>query len=117
MGEKKNSVFNFNEITMKDLLLTAKKFKPKTSSGDDNISTKLLIYILPIIGEVLLYLINLSLETGYIPDELKIAKVIPIYKNSGAKDDFTNYRPISLLSALSKLFEKVVEQQVYEYFI
>ena len=52
---------------------------------------------------------------GIFPNKLKIAKVLPLFK----KDDPTimdNYRPISLLTAISKLFEKVVLSQLYEYF-
>ncbi len=55
------------------------------------------------------------METGIFPDLLKIAKITPIYK----KDDeieFSNYRPISLLPAISKIFEKVISTQTYEYF-
>ncbi len=55
------------------------------------------------------------LNTGIFPDKLKIAKINPIYK----KDDdnlFTNYRPISLLPAISEVFEKVIFQQVYAFF-
>ncbi len=54
-------------------------------------------------------------NTGIFPDKLKIAKINPIYK----KDDdnlFNNYRPISLLPAISKVFEKVIFQQVYAFF-
>ena len=53
--------------------------------------------------------------TGIFPNKLKIAKVLPLFK----KDDPTimdSYRPISLLTAISKLFEKVVFSQLYEYF-
>ncbi len=55
------------------------------------------------------------LNTGIFPDKLKIAKIIPIYK----KDDetlFNNYRPISLLPAISKIFEKVIFMQIYQFF-
>ena len=55
------------------------------------------------------------LNTGIFPDKLKIAKVSPIFK----KDDetlFTNYRPISILPTLSKVFEKVIFKQLYQYF-
>ena len=58
---------------------------------------------------------NQSLCTGIFPDKLKIAKVIPLYK----KDDiklFGNYRPISLLSYISKIFERVAFNQLYDYF-
>ncbi len=55
------------------------------------------------------------LHTGVFPDVLKIARVTPIYK----KDDetnFSNYQPISLLPAISKLFEKVIFSQIYNFF-
>ena len=46
-----------------------------------------------------------------------MAKVIPLYKNKGEPTDFGNYRPISLLNALSKIYERVVFNQIYEYFV
>ena len=60
-------------------------------------------------------IINQSLCTGIFPDKLKIARLIPLYK----KDDdrsFGNYRPISLLSSTSKIFERVAFNQLNEYF-
>ena len=54
----------------------------------------------------LLYLINLSLATGKFPKEMKIANILPIYK-SEAHYLFTNYRPISVLTVLSKIFERI----------
>ncbi len=53
-------------------------------------------------------------NTGIFPDKLKIAKVLPLFK----KDDenlFTNYRPISLLPTISKVFEKVIFKQLHQY--
>ena len=85
--------------------------KPKISTGADFISTKLLKQIAPIIITPLHYLINLSLETGYVPCEFKVAKVVPVYKD-GDKHNYNNYRPISLLSSFSKLMEKVVARQI-----
>ncbi len=55
------------------------------------------------------------LTTGIFPDKLKIAKIIPLDK----KDEetlFTNYRPISLLPAISKIFEEVIFKQLYNFF-
>ena len=57
---------------------------------------------------------NLSFQTGYLPIQLKTAKVVPIFK-SGDKHSFTNYRPISLLSSLSKLIEKIMAKQMVGY--
>ena len=57
-------------------------------------------------------LINLSFSTGIFPNNLKTAKVIPIHKK-GSKLDCTNYRPISLLSNIDKIFEKLIYKRVY----
>jgi hypothetical protein len=81
--------------------------KAKTSSGHDQINAKLLKTIGPAIYQPLK-----SLESGQVPAEMKLAKIIPIYK-SKAKTDFGNYRPISLLP--SKLLEKVVHFRLYKY--
>ena len=88
------------------------KLKSKSSSGPDLISTKLLKQILPTIIIPLCHLFNLSLQTGFVPPQFKIAKVITVYK-SGDKHLFTNYRPISLLSTFSKLLEKIVARQIF----
>ena len=59
-------------------------------------------------------MLNQSLSTGIFPDKSKVAKIIPLFK----KDDphyFDNYRPISLLHAISKVLEKVVLIQFYDY--
>ena len=59
-------------------------------------------------------LINLSLLNGIFPSKLKLAKVVPIYKKN-EDTNISNYRPISLLPTFSKIFEKVVFSQMYEY--
>ncbi len=80
--------------------------KNKNSSGIDKISSNL-IKQLPSLAFPLSILINKSLQEGIMPDILKIAKVQPIYKSNG-KHLITNYRPISILPTISKIFEKVV---------
>lgn len=52
------------------------------------------------------HICNLSLQTGTFPNKVKTAKVIPIFKR-GEKQQFTNYRPISLLPTFSKILEKL----------
>ena len=59
-----------------------------------------------------MHVINLSLIQGNFPDSLKIAKVVPVFKQ-GSHMLCTNYRPISVLSALSKIFEKCVLNQMF----
>ena len=55
----------------------------------------------------LTHVINLSLIQGVFPSELKLARVVPIYKN-GDQQQITNYRPISVTSFFSKVFEKIM---------
>ena len=79
----------------------------RKSPGADNIGAKLVKQSVDVIIDPLLYIYNLSFSTGQVPDKLKIAKVIPLYK----KDDPSypgNYRPISLLSIFDKLLEKLM---------
>jgi hypothetical protein len=58
------------------------------------------------LAKVLLHIINISLEQGIFPKELKMANVVPIFK-SGDTDQIGNYRPVSLLSTVSKVFERI----------
>ena len=60
------------------------------------------------------YIINLTLKQGIFPDSLKIAKVIPIFKQ-GSRSSCGNYRPISVLCALSKIFERCILNQLIFY--
>ena len=88
----------------------------KDSAGIDGMSTKFLKRISEEIAQPLSYIINQSLFSGIFPDRLKIAKVIPLYKNNDeSEQNFQNYRPISLLTAISKVFEKVMNLQITQY--
>ena len=61
------------------------------------------------------HIINQSLHSGIFPDNLKLAKVIPIDKK-GDNTSLNNYRPISILPSISKVFERVMFDQLYEHF-
>ena len=78
-----------------------------TSPGHDNITLRTLKHIFPIIAQPLTHIINLSLQNGIFPNEMKIAKITPIYKSKDPSK-FTNYRPISILPIFSKFFEKIM---------
>ena len=79
--------------------------KGKSSIGHDSISSKLLNYVRGEIAYPLSVAINSSLAIGIVPDILKLAKVIPLYK-AKYRQLLTNYRPISLLPSLSKVPER-----------
>ena len=61
----------------------------------------------PYIISPLTYICNAALNSGVFPDRLKYAIVKPIHKK-GSKQDISNYRPISLLTSFSKIFEKII---------
>ena len=85
------------------------------SCGHDNISSSTLKCIAHEICECLTLIINQSITTGIFSENLKIAKVVPICK----KDDqcrIKNYRPISVLPVISKIFENAMHSQLMEYF-
>ena len=106
--------FEFSIVSEIDILRICRELKPKLSAGADFISTKLLQLIAPIIITPLHYLINLSLESGFIPREFKIAKIVPVFKE-GDCHDYNIYRLISLLSSFSKLLEKIVSKQLVRF--
>lgn len=115
LKNKFNHVFKFSNIDTPIISKIIDDLAPKSSSGYDGISTKLLKTVKNVLISPLTIIVNQMLNTGIFPDKLKIAKVTPVYK----KDDetlFTNYRPISLLPTISKIFEKVIFKQIYNYF-
>jgi hypothetical protein len=105
-----NSMF-LEPVDKCQILEIVNKFKPKISSGHDEIPTKIMKQSISEIIEPLTYIINKSLETGVVPNKLKIAKVIPLFK-SLQKNELKNYRPVSLLPAFSKVFEKVIFNKI-----
>lgn len=91
------------------------KIKNNVSAGHDDIKAIPLKYVSALICEVLAYIINLMFTSGTFPDELKIARVCPIYKG-GNRNEITNYRPISVLSVLSKVFEGAINSRLEKFF-
>ena len=88
--------------------------KKGNSVGPYSIPGDLLKVLNELISPLLVMLINKSFSTGIFPDKLKIAKVIALHKK-GATDDPDNYRPISLLSVFSQIFEKIMHKRLYNF--
>ena len=110
-----NTQFQFHNINEGIVRNVIKNLKPKRSSGHDGLSMFLLKQLADLLAEPLAYIINCSLELSVFPEKLKIAKIIPIHKKENPHL-IENYRPISLLPAISKIFEKVVHEQLFSYF-
>ena len=85
-----------------------------SSSGWDEIPTFLVKKCVDSFIEPLTYLVNSSISEGIFPSELKLARVVPIFK-SGDPSLITNYRPISVLSFFSKVFEKVMYNHIISF--
>ena len=107
--------FTFELITEDTTMDILNNLKPKPSCGYDGISTKLLKTCKLEICTPLTLIINQRLSTGIFPDSLKIAKVIPLYKK-GDKALLDNYRPISILPSISKIFERIIFNQINDHF-
>ena len=99
-----------------EILTLIKSLKPKKSTGHDNISALFIKNNKDTLSKPISIILNKSIESGTVPNACKIAKVVPIYKSKD-KEQFTNYRPISLLPSVSKLLEKIVHKRVYYFFI
>ena len=78
-----------------------------TAAGHDSIPISLTEDFIDKIIFPITSIINLSITSGIVPNQLKIARVIPLFK-SGEQDIFTNYRPVSVLPAFSKILERVM---------
>ena len=108
------TTFHFHEITTQDVMCIISKL-PNKSTGHDGISTEAIKILSTVISPTLSLIINKCIINGTVPDEMKVSKIKPLFK----KDDVTllnNYRPISLLPCISKIFERVLFNQLYEYF-
>lgn len=95
-----NSMF-LSPVEESEIIQIVSKCKNKTSNDCNNVDMVVVKNVIDAISKPLTY--NLSFQSGKFPNQMKIAKVIPLYK-SGDKHQFTNYRPVSLLPQFSKTF-------------
>ena len=93
-------------VVENEIINIVKLCKPNNFKDSDDISIYVIAKVIISIAKPLAHILNLSFSCGVFPDHMKIAKIIPIFKN-GHKTEFTNYRPISILSQLSKILEKL----------
>ena len=109
----KNELY-LNEIEPDEIEKILNNLDPKKSADIYGISPKFVKASSVSLSTLLCPIFNLSLSTGRVPDSLKMAKVIPVYK-SGSKLEPINYRPISLLPLFSKVLEKIMHTRLYNF--
>jgi hypothetical protein len=97
----------FSQVSLEKVL---KELKPKKCYGTDEIPLLLARDVSKLYPEALLQLLNNAAKFG-IPDEWRVARVIPLHKK-GSRHDYNNFRPISNLNAVGKIYEKMVLQQL-----
>lgn len=108
--------FGFKEVSFNDVRAVIDKMKPKRSRDYYELTVPMIKNCKNHVITHLTHLINECIRSATFPECLKVAKVVPIYKGKGSRDDVNNYRPISVLPVLSKILEIILKNQLYNYF-
>jgi hypothetical protein len=110
-----SETFVFKYVDSINIIKTFKLLKLKNTGDLWDISVKVIKNIIHSIAPYLAVIFNNCVDEGTFPDLMKYSKVIPLFK-SGNKEDASNFRPISILPALSKIFEKIILDQLVTHF-
>ena len=103
--------YSFSLVSENRVLVYLKNLSAKKATGLDGIPSRFVRDGASVIACPLTNVINLSLIQGVVPEDLKSARVVPLFKKND-KTEVGNYRPVSILTILSKVFERVVYDQV-----
>ena len=93
-----------------------RSLNPYQSTGIHKIPAKIFRIAAPVISDSLTKIFNTAIYSETLNFDWKVARVILLHK-SGLRNLFNNYRPVSILSTISKVFEKLVYEQLYDYFV
>ena len=105
-------LFEIPFISKADVFFKLRNLNPKKGVGSDQITSRFLRHAAYIIAEPLSILINKSIDSGTFPGLWKCAKIVALHKG-GDTDELDNFRPISILSAISKVMEKHVHDAFF----
>ena len=114
MGNK-NCKLDMKHVTEKKILKVLKNLKPSKSVGVDELDSYSLKIAATVIVSSIHHIVTLSILQRRFPTAWKFAKVLPLHKKLCPLER-KNYRPVSILSPLSKVLERVIYEQIYEYF-
>ena len=106
--------FSFRHISPLEVELRLLHLNPRKADGCDGVQARFLMLGAPAVATSLAHIFNFSLAQGTFANEWKLAVVTPVFKKGDALDP-ANYRPISLLSTVSKVLEGFVFDQLYDY--
>ena len=115
MGRQNKSSMYLTDITIDEIIEEILKICTKKAMGYDQIPPKIIKWAPHIFAPILLVVYNKCFELGYYPSSMKVAKVVPIHKK-GDKNDFDNYRPISILIQFNQLFERLISKRIHSFF-
>eukprot|EP00732_Lithocolla_globosa_P001166 Lithocolla_globosa_v1_NODE_538_length_3793_cov_198.788235.p1 type:complete len:860 gc:universal NODE_538_length_3793_cov_198.788235:2774-195(-) len=115
IDKNSSTCFRFNRTTSKAIEKLLKQLDPTKAIGTDRIHTITLIDGAETIAPYICFIFNLSIRTGSFPNDLKPARVVPLYKK-GDPFMIPNYRPVSILITLSKIFERLIHEQLTDFF-
>ena len=96
--------FSLAKVDEEKVLTMLQKINTSKSTGLDNLPAKFLKDAAPIISKPLTHIINMSMECGDIPCDMKSARVVPIHKKN-SKTEAGNYRPVSILNVVQKFLK------------
>ena len=103
-----------NPVTEKEISEIINKISNGKAAGPNSVPNDILEEYKDILKVPLTIIINISFMTGRFPKQCEIAHITPVYKK-GDKLDTSNYRPISLLSNISKIIEKIMYSRLYKF--
>ena len=104
----------FEELNFNEFEEAFKSLKRNKDACFDDLHGNIIINAYDSLKNILFHVSNVLIKQGTFPDSLKIAKVTPIFK-SGAKNNISNYRPISILPVFSKVLERIMYNRVYNH--
>ena len=106
--------FEFQSITVDQVFKLLQSLDSRKATGLDGVSSRLIKAGAASLAYPLTSLFNLSLSTGEVPQQWKTSRVTPLFKE-GSRTEVNNYRPISVLPVVMKIFERLVHNQLYSY--
>ena len=109
--ENLDPLFN-DHVTTDEMFKLVRTLKNNKSSGNDQVLNEFLNYSPPKIIDMIVRLFNVILDTGIFPEQWSVGIIKPLYKNTGAKDNPNNYRGITILSCLGKLFANFLNSRL-----